>query len=108
MVFWGPKTISYRAFGAMLSLRVRVQMTGIWSMSGSYIRNRTYGFGYIPSIWVLGPLGWDKGSCFDFFFGGVQDLKDQMNHKIEAIYHVLFYFQYGIRTINPFTSHVHP
>ena len=36
---------------------LRVQRTQIWSMKGFYNRNRNYGVGYIPSIWVLGPLG---------------------------------------------------
>ena len=28
---------------------------------GFLYRNRNYGFGYIPSIWVLGPLGRIRG-----------------------------------------------
>ena len=33
-------------------------------------------------------------------------LKDQMNHKIGAIYHILFKSQYGIWTVNPYKGHV--
>ena len=38
-------------------ITLRVQRTQIWSMYGFFFRDRKYGFGYIPSVWVLGPLG---------------------------------------------------
>ena len=45
------KTVGEKEFRALLirALTLRVQ--------GFYIRNCNYGFGYTPSIWVLGPLG---------------------------------------------------
>ena len=34
------------------------------------------------------------------------NLKDQMNHKIQAIYHILLKLRYGISTVNPFKGHL--
>ena len=54
----------------MLTILLRVQWTQIWSMWGFYVRNRNSGFGYIPSIWVLGPLGFkDSGSKIYTWYG---------------------------------------
>ena len=54
---------------------LRVQRAQIWSMQGfSIFRKRNYGFGYIPSIWVLGPLGrmFDLGLSLELHLGGLR------------------------------------
>ena len=38
-------------------------------------------------------------------FGTVEILKDQMNHKVGAIYHILFQYHSGIWPINPSKGH---
>ena len=48
--------LGFQSTANVAHLTLRVQKTQIWSMLGFYARNPNSGFGYIPSIWVLGTL----------------------------------------------------
>ena len=66
----------HETYSVSPTLSLRVHRTRIWSMQAFCIRNRNYGFGYIPSNWGLGTLRvWDVQGSTDCHMPG-KALKD--------------------------------